>query len=182
MPLLARNIRNPGLWTDGEDHWSGGDFPFSALTELADGRSQGLSLYEVNSVRDPALGRIAAALWLGTEQNTVRQYQFRFVHTDQLDKIGITYEKTSGKLPFDHLNTKHYQITGLDGPKSIELARSFFRRVKQVGPDLMLFHVARELHGGGIDISVIKDKAWPEFRRRKALVIKQTALKKIGRA
>ena len=66
MSFLARRVKGP-LWAQAADpaRWVKPVFPYELLSDLGD--RDGLSVWEVSSVRDPKLKNIAAALVCGTK-------------------------------------------------------------------------------------------------------------------
>jgi hypothetical protein len=135
MALFARHIRFDTAWVEvSEDtYWEDGDFPFGALNELSEGRAKGLSVFKVPSAEISSVVRIAAALCLASQdQETGRQMQFRFVEMRSIEEIGVYIRQNPGKLSDNELNERHFEITGLTGPKAVELMRRMRNPIIQV--------------------------------------------------
>jgi hypothetical protein len=174
VPLLARSLAAD--WADYCDCWNEADFPFEILSELSDGRAKGLSCYEVNSIRDLRLVKLAAALWLGTTGNSKKAYTFRFIHTDELDTASVSYEKTHGDLKIADLNSYHYEIKGLRGPSAVELAKIMSRgRARTIKNEEYLNEVAAYIRRGEYDgaqlqkdaLNLLNKHGSISFRRKK---------------
>ena len=124
MPLYARRIDRPALWSnlDEPDAWVDGDFPYSALTELADGRNKGLSCFEIRSRRDRNLRRVAAALTLAGE-GKLSNMEFRLISPKLISRLKLQSKKTDGKTFDGQVNAIHVELTGLNGSSAIKFAR-----------------------------------------------------------
>ncbi|MHC2104412.1 hypothetical protein [Methylobacterium sp. CM6246] len=180
MPLLARRIDNDSPWADAEDQWENGDFPFEILHELRDGRSGngGLSFYECKARGDNVLKRLAAAFYMqGTQTQDPKKLPFRFVHTNDLDKYGITYAKTLGDIGDVALRGLHYDITELDGPKALTLAKLLLKRppmvIKQAD---ITINIAKGLRLGWHPSTAAKDKCLSMLNKKSAVKFSERGL------
>lgn len=166
--IFARKIDKPHILAECEDKWVNGDFPFETLAELADGRGdKGLSVYAVSSRRDERLRRLAVAMHMGlgspgTPQNT----QFRFVTEKDLAAIGLLVRQSKGTLKYhSDLNEVHYDITGVDGPKSIALMKSLMKSEPLVVPSVKIIdEIARNVRLSEIKLEQLAKGFLPEMR------------------
>src|SRR4051812_47232922 len=117
MPLLARKIAYPALWAAAETGWAtAADFPYELLHEFHEARSKGMSCFEIANKSKSHLAEIAAALFMGQQNQSSLggAAQFRFIHTDDLTDLGISHRKTPGGTKNAELNKNHHEIVGCD--------------------------------------------------------------------
>lgn len=182
MPLLARRIDNDSPWADAEDRWENGDFPYEILHELKDGRdgNAGLSFYVCKRRSDAMLKRLAAAFYLaGTQSQDPKKLAYRFVHTNDLDRLGISYKKTPGDVKDESLQDLHYDVIGLDGPKALSLTKLLLKRqpvvIKQMD---ITANIAKGLRLGWHHKSIAKDKCLLMLNKKSAIHFNEKTLVK----
>jgi len=132
MAVLVRQLTSPraSVWAAAEDNqlWANGQFPFQLLHDLYDSRG-GLSFFEVTSRDDPALIGVAAALHFPAgndkilSKDRVESVHFRTVHSADVQALGLTITATPGETRDSEVNKLHREITGINGPLAVELAR-----------------------------------------------------------
>lgn len=161
MTLYARWISKPALWTDLDEpaSWDNDDFPFPALQELADGREKGLSCFEVRTKRDSKVRRVAAALSLMRGDGLINNMQFRFIPPSVLNQLHLKIRKTPGKTVDEEVNKTHVEITGLNGPTAVALARALRGRLFIVDEEAIFKEIIVGLKNGYLKFADInKDK------------------------
>jgi predicted nucleic acid-binding protein len=136
------------------------------LAELADGRSKGLSCYEIKNRRVATLARIGAALLLGSESPELKQMQFRFIDADEARALNLTVEQKNGALSVDtELNKLHWEITGVNGPTAVDLMRKMKSKVQIISRDDILRQVVRGLRSGYISAKRVKGNLTKEIAK-----------------
>src|ERR1044072_9425837 len=114
MALLARKTRGE-LWAQRADAelWSPPNFPYELLPDLIDREGGGLSFYEVKSLVDPSLKRVAAALLAGSKARPGKEIQnleFRFARRQDVEALGIAIQATPGETRDAAVNEMHREL------------------------------------------------------------------------
>lgn len=125
MSFLARRVKGP-LWAQAADpaRWVKPVFPYELLSDLGD--RDGLSVWEVSSVRDPKLKSIAAALVCGTKGapgKEIQSVEFRLVAKSRVERLGITVNSTEGDTRNDAINADHRELSELNSTQAVGLLR-----------------------------------------------------------
>lgn len=125
MPVLARIVSRGELWARAAEptQWQGDDFPFDVFSEVSEGRTGGLSFWELQRPSDPMLKRIAAAYAI-TQQKAVQSAQVRFVDRAIAEGLGIKIETTPGNTADNEVNQLHRDLQQLTAKQAIELVRA----------------------------------------------------------
>jgi hypothetical protein len=122
MSFLARKVRG-NLWAQAEDadRWLHPEFPYELLADLSEKEGHLISVWEVSTVDDPNLQRVAAALTVAGTNKEIQSMEFRLTPRVDVEALGITV--TSTDTSDASINRLHRELSRLTSQQAVELLR-----------------------------------------------------------
>jgi hypothetical protein len=124
MSFLARKVRG-NLWAQAEDadRWLHPEFPYELLADLSEKEGHLISVWEVSTVDDPNLQRVAAALTVAGTNKEIQSMEFRLTPRVDVEALGITVTSTDGGTSDASINRLHRELSRLTSQQAVELLR-----------------------------------------------------------